>query len=265
MASRNSKTEFRMSQPQIAGNFAEAFNHLADHWDDLCGPGSVLADEFRAHVAFLRGICEKLGRPRVLDIGCGTGHHLIYLAPWIAEGVGIDFAPRMIECARANAVAAGVDHVRYAAAEALALDRKSLGRFNLVLFIGTLEHVMQPTKALEMARSVLAKGGRIVVIMPHRANLFFILRRLRQGGNGRVFSSDSLYDVGRLRRLAGSSGLSVEAVHPLPFSIDRPGEPSVPLLWRTIAATLRYMPTAPTRGAFALVLREGREDPRAPP
>ena len=101
--------------------------------------------------------------------------------------------------------------------------------------------------------------------LPHRANLFFILRRLRQRGNGRVFSSDSLYDVGRLRRLAASSGLSVETVYPLPFSIDRPGEPSVSLLWRTIAAILRLMPTGPTRGAFALVLREGREDPHAPP
>ncbi len=265
MVNRNSISECRMSQPQDAGNIAEAFNHLADQWDDLCGPDSVLADEFRAHVAFLRGICERLGRPRVLDIGCGTGQHLIYLTPWIAEGVGIDFAPRMIERARDNAVAAGTDHVRYAAAEALALDRKSLGRFDLVLFIGTLEHVRQPAKALEVARSVLAEGGRIVVIMPHRANLFFVLRRLRQGGNGRVFSSDSLYDVGRLRRLAGSSGLLVEAVRPLPFSIDRPGEPSVPLFWRTIAPILRHIPTAPTRGAFALVLREGREDPRAPP
>lgn len=265
MASRNSKTEFRMSQPQDAGNIAEAFNHLADQWDDLCGPGSVLADEFRAHVTFLRGICERLGQPKVLDIGCGTGRHLIYLAPWIAEGLGIDFAPRMIERARANAVAAGIDHVRYAAAEALALDRKILGQFNLALFIGTLEHVMQPAKALEVARSVLAKGGRIVVIMPHRANLFFILRRLRQGGNGRVFASDSLYDVRRLRRMAGSSGLSVEAVHPLPFSINRPGEPSVPLLWRVIAAILRHVPTGPTRGAIALVLKEGREYPRAPP
>ncbi len=265
MTQRNSRIDFRMSQPQVAGNITEAFDHLAEQWDDLCGPGSLLADEFHAHVAFLRGVCERLGRPRVLDIGCGTGHHLIHLTPWIAEGVGIDFAPRMIECARANAVAAGVDHVRYVEAEASALDRNNLRQFDLALFIGTLEHVVQPAKALEMARSVLANGGRIVVIMPHSANLFFILRRLRQGGNGRVFPSDSLYDVGRLRRLAASSGLSVETVYPLPFSIDRPGEPSVSLLWRTIAAILRLIPTAPTRGAFALVLREGREDPHAPP
>jgi len=254
-----------MEQPKDVGNIAEAFDHLADQWDDLCGPSSLIANEFHAHVAFLRRMCQRLGRPRVLDIGCGTGHHLIHLASWIAEGVGIDFAPRMIERARANAVTARIDHVRYAVAEASALDRKNLGRFDLALFIGTLEHVTQPAKALKVARSALAKGGRIVVIMPHRANLFFFLRRLRQGGNGQIFTSGSLYDVGRLRCLAESSGLSVESVHPLHFSIDRPSEPSVPPFWRMIAAILRHMPTAPARGAFALVLREGQEYPRAPP
>ena len=202
---------------------------------------------------------------RILDIGCGTGHHLIHLAPWISEGVGIDFATRMIERARANTVAAGIDHVRYAVTEASMLDRNNPGQFDLALFIGTLEHVTQPAKALEVTRSVLAKGGRIVVIMPHRANLFFFLRRLRQSGNGRIFKSDCLYTVGRLRRLAELSGLSVELVHPLPFSINRPGEVPVPPFWRIIAAILRLIPTAPTRGAFALVLKEAQEDPRAPP
>ncbi len=265
MINPNSITKFRTSHRQDPKLLVEAFNQLADQWDDLCGPGSVLADEFHTHAAFLRGTCERLGRPRVLDIGCGTGRHLVFLAPWIAEGVGIDFAPRMIERARANAAAAGINHVRYATAEASALEQKSLGEFDLILLIGTLEHVMQPAKVLEAARNVLAAGGRVVVIMPHRANLFFLLRRLRRGGNGPVFSSDSMYDVRRLRRLAGSIQLSVEAVHPLPFSIERPGEPTVPLLWRTIAAVLRHVPTVPTRGAFGLVLKEEREDPHVPP
>ena len=231
----------------------------------MCGPDSELADEFRAHIFVLRGICERLGRPRVLDIGCGTGRHLIAITPWIAAGVGIDFAPRMIERARANAAAAGIDQLRYATAEASAVECECPGRFDLVLLLGTLEHVMQPVKVLAAARGVLAPAGRIVVIMPHRANLFFLLRRLRRGGDGRLFGSDSLYDVRRLRRLAASIRLSVEAVHALPFSIERPGEPTVPLAWRAIAAVLGHIPTVPTRGAFALVLRAEREDPHVPP
>ncbi len=238
---------------------------MADQWDDLCGPRSGLADEFRSHASALRRTCEQLGRPRVLDIGCGTGRHLIAVAPWIAAGVGIDFAPRMIERARANAAAAGIDHVRYATAEASAVERECLGEFDLVLLTGTLEHVMQPVKVLAAARSVLAPAGRIVVIMPHRANLFFLLRRMRRGGNGRLFGSDSLYDVRRLRRFAASIQLSVEAVHALPFSIDRPGEPTVKLAWRAIAAVLGRVPTVATRGAFGLVLRAEREDPHVPP
>ena len=51
-------------------------------------------------------LVRSLARPRptdvVLDLGCGTGHHLLALGPEVARGIGIDVSPGMIELARAR-------------------------------------------------------------------------------------------------------------------------------------------------------------------
>ena len=49
------------------------------------------------------------GRPpgRALDLGCGTGSDVIYLASLGWDAVGVDFAPRAIAIARSRAATAG--------------------------------------------------------------------------------------------------------------------------------------------------------------
>src|SRR5690242_13977005 len=52
---------------------------------------------------------------RVLDVGCGFGdttRELVALAGPDGEAVGVDVAPRFIECAREEAAAAGCTNVR---------------------------------------------------------------------------------------------------------------------------------------------------------
>ncbi len=51
---------------------------------------------------------EHFPRGRALDIGCGTGTNVIYLALHGFATTGIDFVPRAIDKARAKARAAGV-------------------------------------------------------------------------------------------------------------------------------------------------------------
>ena len=46
---------------------------------------------------------------KVLDIGCGTGEHTIFLTRLGYDVLGIDFAPHAVEQARANAAEQGVD------------------------------------------------------------------------------------------------------------------------------------------------------------
>lgn len=154
---------------------AAFFDREAATWDSAHGPGSPRAAAFAARGEYLRQICDTLGRPRALDIGCGTGRQLIDLADRIAGGVGIDLSPAMIARARENA--AGLDGVEFQVGDVAALDPETLGRFDLIAFVGSLEHVRDPAAALGTAARLLAPGGALVVIMPHPWNPAVALAR----------------------------------------------------------------------------------------
>jgi SAM-dependent methyltransferase len=59
-------------------------------------------------------------RGKVVDVGCGTGEHTIYLSALGYDVHGLDSSPRAVEQARANAAARNVE-VHFQVADALAL------------------------------------------------------------------------------------------------------------------------------------------------
>ncbi len=59
---------------------------------------------------------------RVLDVACGSGVHLLRLAHWGIEGVGVDIAPSLVRHATEQAAEAGVaDRLRYLVGDMRAL------------------------------------------------------------------------------------------------------------------------------------------------
>jgi len=82
---------------------AKIFDRESENWDADHGPDSPRAFEFQARAAYLRALCETLGKPRVLDLGCGTGRQLLDLADLIDGGVGLDLFEGMIARAREHA------------------------------------------------------------------------------------------------------------------------------------------------------------------
>lgn len=80
-----------MSEPQ--------FNDLTDVYEALIDWPKRLANE----EPFYRRLFSRVGVRRVLDVACGTGHHVAMFHGWGLHAVGADISPRMLERARANA------------------------------------------------------------------------------------------------------------------------------------------------------------------
>lgn len=111
-----------------------------------------------------RVVAWSLAEPhwRALDIATGTGHTALALAPHVAEVVGIDITPQMLNLARALAEGRGVMNVTFEVADAHALPYQDAS-FELVTCRRAPHHFADLGKALAEMRRVLRPGGRLVI------------------------------------------------------------------------------------------------------
>lgn len=99
----------------------------------------------------------------VLDAGSGAGEHTIHLARLGYRVLGVDFSPRAVDLARANAAKHGVE-AHFEVADALRLGETP--RFDTVID-SALFHVFSPEDQLAYARSLHAvcrPGGLVHVL-----------------------------------------------------------------------------------------------------
>jgi SAM-dependent methyltransferase len=97
--------------------------------------------------------------PRILEIGCGTGHNLVMLKRFgRVDAVEIDPAARAIAARRL-----GHDVMD---APLPALTGVEDGTYDLVAILDVLEHVEEDQAALESIARKLRPGGRILIAVP---------------------------------------------------------------------------------------------------
>jgi SAM-dependent methyltransferase len=94
-----------------------------------------------------------------LDVGCGAGALALALAPHVADVVGVDRVPELLELARerapANATFVEGDAERLTFSDA---------SFDLAGTLRTLHHVPRPELVLAELTRVTRRGGRVLVI-----------------------------------------------------------------------------------------------------
>ena len=103
---------------------------------------------------------------RVLDLGCGTGRHALWLAAAGADVKAVDFSDGMLAEARRKPGAVGIRFVVHDLHHPLPFPA---GEYDLIVSGLVLEHLSDLGRFFGEARRVLRRGGRAVVSAMHPA------------------------------------------------------------------------------------------------
>lgn len=117
-------------------------------------------------------------RPRVLDIGCGTGFLLEQLAARNYQGIGIDLSPESVAITQQRLAHLGVAD-RLEARVGSAYEPPD-GPFDLVTLTDVLEHLEDPRACLAALKEQMAPNGLLVISTPNRHSLSGLRRAVAE-------------------------------------------------------------------------------------
>jgi SAM-dependent methyltransferase len=150
----------------------------------------------RIIASFVEEICSnfKKRRPRILDVGCGTGGNLSLLSQY-GDAEGVDVSPDALDFCRAR----GLENVKLGAAEELPYEQ---GRFDLVTALDVVEHLDDDVAGLREIRRVLKPDGRLLIFVPTFMFLW--------GVQDDVSHHRRRYRLPELQRVVEKAGFEVE-------------------------------------------------------
>ena len=146
--------------------------------------------------SFVEDICRHVTdrRPRILDVGCGTGANLLMLSKY-GDAEGVDVSEDALAFCRER----GLENVKLGAAEELPYDD---GTFDLVTALDVVEHLDDDLAGLREMRRVLRPGGRVLLFVP----TFMFLWGLQDD----VSNHRRRYRMPELRRVLEQAGFEIE-------------------------------------------------------
>jgi len=128
----------------------------------------------RYRLALVRSLARPQPTDVVLDLGCGTGHHLVGLGPEIARGIGIDISPGMIELAGARVRdSLWRAKLTFEVDDAERLHTIPDQSIDLAICIGSFEHMLDKEAVLASIVRVLKSGGRFFCLTPHADYIWY--------------------------------------------------------------------------------------------
>jgi SAM-dependent methyltransferase len=146
--------------------------------------------------SFVEDICRRVTdrRPRILDVGCGTGANLLMLSQF-GDAEGVDISEDALAFCRER----GLEKVKLGAGEALPYDD---GAFDLVTGLDVVEHMDDDLAGLREMRRVLRPGGRVLLFVPTFMFLW--------GVQDDVSNHRRRYRLPELRRVLEQAGFEIE-------------------------------------------------------
>jgi 2-polyprenyl-3-methyl-5-hydroxy-6-metoxy-1,4-benzoquinol methylase len=127
----------------------------SDWWSSAGFANSMQASRCASIIGELASL--ELDRPRILDMGCGTGWLTSILSEF-GEVVGVDLAP---EAARKR-----YPHIQFIAAD-ITKWQPELGRFDIVVSQEVIEHVLDQAGLVGVVHRLLRPRGYLILTTPN--------------------------------------------------------------------------------------------------
>lgn len=184
------------------------FDRLAPAYADRHGPPDRL---LRYRLQFIDELLADTQRGTLVEIGCGTGLHLLPLAGSFQRAIGTDLSPGMLavaELLRQAHPEGGRVAFRADPAERLATIGDAVA--DVVLCVGVLEHLSDQAAAIRQAARVLKPGGAFVGLTPNGDHVWYRWLAPLLGVATRHLSTDRFLGRRDLTGLLGAAGLRVE-------------------------------------------------------
>ncbi|MBX6355628.1 MAG: class I SAM-dependent methyltransferase [Micromonosporaceae bacterium] len=181
------------------------FDALAATYAEAHGsPERLLAYRLR----LIRRLLAGAPRGAVLEIGCGTGTHLLALADEFDRAIGTDVSPAMVAAARRLAAEAKPGaHISFRVDPAERLDTVAGASVDAVVCVGTLEHIPDKERVMRQVRRVLTPGGRFVCLTPNGGYCWYRHLAPMLGRDVRHLSTDRFLTLAELEALLDTAGL----------------------------------------------------------
>jgi 2-polyprenyl-3-methyl-5-hydroxy-6-metoxy-1,4-benzoquinol methylase len=170
----------------------------------------------------------------ILEIGCGRGGFACWLGrqdPPPKRIVAADFSQTAVQKGRAYSAQNGLDRIRWEVMDIEAIAHKD-ETFDTVISCETVEHVLNPSKAVKELARVLKPGGRLYLTTPNYMGSMG-LYRIYLGLCGRRYTEEGqpinqFMLLPRTRNMILAAGLRVAVIdgvgHYLPIKGRRPVE-----------------------------------------
>jgi ubiquinone/menaquinone biosynthesis C-methylase UbiE len=191
----------------------QAFTQQANAFNE-----SAVANSATLLDAILDGAAPRPSE-RWLEAACGPGVISRALAPRVAAVHGVDITAAMVELARAQASAAGLENLTFEAGDATATGLESAS-FDGAVTRFSVHHLPVPARLFDELARLIRPGGTLVVV-DHLAEGGLEpyawsqeLERLRDPSHWASVSA------ARLRALGDQAGFALERERRFPFELD---------------------------------------------
>jgi len=140
-----------------------------EYFDELAGKFGRSYVPGRSWRALSHALISLVPKLTIVDLGAGEGTLSQLLAKSARKVIAIDNSPKMVEFGAKLAKQHGVKNLEYRLGD---LEEPPVAKesVDLVLLSQALHHAIKPERAVEAARRILKKNGRIVVLdlLSHR-------------------------------------------------------------------------------------------------